>query len=134
MTISYKVLAQVFYDTGFGASNGYGYGYGYGGGGQDVDEFLNLKAIYTVPASTETVISSIFVTNLDSVDRTYDLAIVPSGQSTSLKHHIRWDKNVSAKTFDIITAKITLSAGDKIYVLPSTLDKFSFTVFGLEKV
>jgi hypothetical protein len=72
------------------------------------------------------------VYNRDSVQRTYDLAIVPNGETLSLKHHRAWDRPVAANSFDLIQTKYTLSAGDKVYVFPSTTQKVGFSVFGVE--
>jgi len=96
-------------------------------------EIVEPQVLYTVPAGTETTVTSIYVTNQDTAQRTYDLAVVPAGQTLSLKHHIRWDMPVSASDFDVVTAKLTLSAGDKLYVFPSTVNKVGFTAFGVEK-
>jgi hypothetical protein len=107
-------------------------------GGQGIPgsyvETIEPQVLYTVPEGAETVITSIYVTNSDIVERSYDLAIVPKNESMSLKHHIRWDNPISPKLFDIISAKITLSSGDRVYVFPSTIDKIAFTAFGVEKI
>lgn len=118
------------------------YGY-YGGGGGDqtividgtpdvVVESLEYVTLYTVPVGTQAIISSIFAVNHDTVTRTYDLAIVPSGETLAVKHHVRWDYPIDANDFDMFSEKLTLSAGDKIVVLPSTADKIGFTAFGVE--
>lgn len=96
-------------------------------------EIVEPQVLYTVPSGTETTVTSIYVTNHDSVQRTYDLAVVPAGETLSLKHHIRWDMPVASSDFDLANAKLTLSAGDKIYVFPSTVNKVGFTAFGVEK-
>jgi hypothetical protein len=96
-------------------------------------EITEPQVLYTVPEGTETTVTSVYVTNHDLVERTYDLAVVPEGETLSLKHHIRWDMPVSGSDFDLTTAKLTLSAGDTIYVFPSTINKVGFTAFGVEK-
>ena len=96
-------------------------------------EIVEPQVLYTVPAGTETTVTSIYVTNHDSVQRTYDLAIVPAGETLALKHHIRWDMPVGSSDFDLTTAKLTLSAGDNLYVFPSTVNQVGFTAFGVEK-
>ena len=96
-------------------------------------EITEPQVLYTVPTGTETTVTSIYVTNHDSVQRTYDLAVVPEGETLSLKHHIRWDMPVSGSDFDVSNAKLTLSAGDTIYVFPSTINQVGFTAFGVEK-
>jgi hypothetical protein len=142
MTLDYKILGQLYYgpeiDVIPGTPGGSGYGY-YGaniGGQGSEDSYVEVtepQVLYTVPFETETTVTSIYVTNHDSVQRTYDLAVVPAGQTLSLKHHIRWDMPVASSDFDTNNAKLTLSAGDKIYVFPSTVNKVGFTAFGVEK-
>lgn len=148
MSVDYKILGQKYYGADIithpGTPDvitpgGYGYGYGYGQGTiipgtPEYDEsIIEPQVIYTVPAGKQTTVTSVFVTNHDIVQRTYDLAIVPNGQTLSVKHHIRWDMPVKAGDVDNINAKLTLSSGDKIYVFPSTVDKIGFTVFGVEQ-
>ena len=96
-------------------------------------ETVEPQVLYTCPSDTETTVTSIYVNNRDSITRTYDLAIVPSGETLSLKHHIRWDMELSPYDFDLVNSKITLSQGDSIYVFPSTINQVGFTAFGVEK-
>jgi hypothetical protein len=130
MSLSYKILGQL---ATLGAdaypSSGYGYYYGFG----DNNEGSGYATIYTVPESTETTVTTISVTNFDTSVVTYDLAIVPAGETLATVHHFRWDMQIAAGDFDLITAKITLSVGDKIMFLPSDVDKVGITVFGVEK-
>lgn len=133
MSLEYKILGQEFItytETDAPGGNGYGY-YGYGIGGYG-EEFLPVT-IYTVPAGKQTVVTSIFVTNQSASASTYDLAVVPNGEELSLKHHIRWDMEIAANDFEVISTKITMSAGDRLVIFPSTVDAFSVTAFGVEK-
>lgn len=134
MSLAYKVLGQVlFTSTTTPGTPGNGYYGGIGGGGTSGAEILAPVTLYTVPAGKSTVITSIFAVNLDTVSRTYDLAVVPSGESLSLKHHIRWDQPIAAAGVDLVTSKVTLSSGDSLVVLPSTINKVAFTAFGVEQ-
>lgn len=143
MSMTYKILGQQY--VGLTSTTTPGgttivpgdYYYGSGGGSiivndPTITESLEPVTLYTVPAGKYTIVSSVFATNHDVVERTYDLAIVPSGETLAAKHHIRWDYPVSANDFDVISMKLTLAAGDKIIVLPSTADKIGFTAFGVE--
>jgi hypothetical protein len=103
-----------------------------GQGTTQTEEFLPIT-VYTVPAEKQTTVTSIFVANHDDTDSTYDLAVVPAGEDLSLKHHIRWDMAVAANDFENISTKITMSAGDKLVIFPSTVDTVSITAFGVEK-
>jgi hypothetical protein len=132
MSSSYKILGQHYVGlTEIPSAGGGGYYYG-GMGGGDVDETLLPYTLYTVPTGKYTIVSSIFVTNHDTVERTYDLAVVPVGETLSLKHHVKWDYPIGANDFDVVDNKFTLAAGDKIVVLPSTAEKVGFTAFGTE--
>jgi len=132
MSTSYKILGQAYIGLTSYEVPGSGYGYYYGGGGSSVDENLLPVTVYTVPAGTQTVVTSIYVTNHDIVQRTYDLAVVPSGETLAVKHHIRWDFPISANDFDVVSSKLSLGAGDSIVILPSAADKIGISVFGLE--
>jgi hypothetical protein len=103
-----------------------------GQGTVSTEEFLPIT-VYTVPEDKQTTVTSIFVANHDDTDSTYDLAVVPAGEELSLKHHIRWDMAVAANDFENISTKITMSAGDKLVIFPSTVDTVSITAFGVEK-
>jgi hypothetical protein len=103
-----------------------------GQGTTQTEEFLPIT-VYTVPAEKQTTVTSIFVANHDDTDSTYDLAVVPAGEGLALKHHIRWDMAVAANDFENISTKITMSAGDKLVIFPSTVDTVSITAFGVEK-
>jgi hypothetical protein len=103
-----------------------------GQGTTQTEEFLPTT-VYTVPTGKQTTVTSIFVANHNDTDSTYDLAVVPAGEELSLKHHIRWDMAVAANDFENISTKITMSAGDKLVVFPSTVDTVSITAFGVEK-
>lgn len=128
MSSEYKILGQVY----AGMTTIPGSGNGYNGEANPGSEELLPVTLYTVPAGTQTVISSIFVVNHDTVQRTFDAAIVPAGETLAVRHHVRWDYPVSAGDFEVIKSKFTLTAGDKVVVLPSAADKISFTAFGVE--
>jgi hypothetical protein len=135
MSLEYKILGQelVSYTTVDAPGSGNGYGYGYNEGIGDFEEEFLPITIYTVPEEKQTTVTSIFVANHDDTDSTYDLAVIPAGEELSLKHHIRWDMAVGAKDFENISTKITMSAGDKLVIFPSTVDTVSITAFGVEK-
>ena len=103
-----------------------------GQGTTQTEEFLPVT-IYTVPENKQTTVTSIFVANHNESETTYDLAVVPAGEELSLKHHIRWDMPIAAGDFESLNTKITMSAGDKLVIFPSTVDTVSITAFGVEK-
>ncbi len=103
-----------------------------GQGTTQTEEFLPVT-IYTVPAGKQTTVTSVYVANQNNTETTYDFAVVPSGEELSLKHHLRWDMPIAANDFEAINTKITMSAGDKLVIFPSTVDTVSVTAFGVEK-
>lgn len=87
--------------------------------------------IYTVPASTQTVISTIVVCNQDSSDATYDIAVRPDGTTLAAQHYVAKTVTVGASDSTTITLGITMDATDVLTVQASTAT-VSFNVFGSE--
>jgi hypothetical protein len=106
MATSYKVLAQQATTT-------------------------SLATMYTVPAATETIISSIVVANTSASDRTYRITIQPNNATLAQKHYIAYDVTSKANTTTAYTLGITLDATDQVYILGSTTD-LSISLFGSE--
>ena len=87
--------------------------------------------LYTVPASSSAVVSTIAVSNPTTSATTYRVAVVPSGETLAVKNWIAFDIPLSANTTTTLTLGITLAAGDKIKVSNDT-GQVSFTAFGSE--
>lgn len=87
--------------------------------------------IYTVPAATEAIISTIAIANRSSTARTFRIAIRPDGAAISNEHYIAYDVEILASDTTSMTFGITMDAGDVLTVYGSTAD-LSFNVFGSE--
>ncbi len=87
--------------------------------------------IYTVPASTQTVISTIVVANRSAATVTYRIAVRPNGEVLATKHYVAYDVTVGASDSTTITLGITVDASDVITVYAATAD-LSFNIFGSE--
>jgi hypothetical protein len=91
--------------------------------------------LYTVPAGTQTVVSTISVANLTAGELSFRIAIRPavSGTAESLatKHYIAYDSKVSGNDTLFITIGATLGAADVITVYESAAD-LAFSAFGSE--
>ena len=98
-----------------------------------VVSYTATQTVYTVPPNTETLVSSIFISNTSATTDTYNFAVVPSGETLSDIHQIRKNTNITAKDFHNIETKITMSAGDSLVALSGGSDKLNITVFGVEK-
>ena len=91
------------------------------------------KLIYIVPSNTNAILGSIFSTNHNDFPVFYDIAVVPYEDSlVSEKHYYIWDNLLEDNNFEVLKDKLTLSAGDKIYVYSSTDENISFNIFGTE--
>jgi glucose-6-phosphate dehydrogenase assembly protein OpcA len=87
--------------------------------------------LYTVPAGTQTVVSTISVCNLTAGELSFRIAIRPAGETLATKHYIAYDAKVAGNDTTFITVGATLGAGDVITVYESAAD-IAFNAFGSE--
>ena len=99
--------------------------------GQSAPSATTAAALYTVPAATETIISTITVCNRGTAAGTYRIAVRPNGATLANQHYLVFDASLPAKATDTLTLGITVDATDVVEVYASTAD-FSFNAFGSE--
>ena len=99
--------------------------------GQSNPAATTATTLYTVPASKETVVSSISVANLTATAATYRIAIRPAGATLTNAHYFAYDITVGASDTTVITVGITLTATDIITVYASTAN-LVFQAYGDE--
>jgi len=99
--------------------------------GQNDLPATTLTDVYTVPASTETVISSIIIANRTASAETFRIAIRKDGDAVEDKHYIAYDVPIAANDSTTLTLGITLEATDVLSVYASAVD-LSVNVFGTE--
>lgn len=87
--------------------------------------------LYTVPAGTQTVVSTISVCNLTAGEISFRIAIRPAGETLATKHYIAYDSKVSGNDTVFITVGATLGAADVITVYEGAAD-LTFNAFGSE--
>jgi len=92
----------------------------------------SLTDLYTVPASTETVVSTVIIANRTASADTFRLAIRVDGDAISNQHYIAYDVPVAANDSTTLTLGITLQATDVVTVSAGTADRLSINVFGAE--
>jgi hypothetical protein len=90
-----------------------------------------LTSVYTVPAATEAVISTIIIANRAATAKSFRLAIRPDGASISNSHYIAYDVAIAANDSTTLTLGLTLNAADVISAYASAVD-LSVNVFGTE--
>ena len=88
--------------------------------------------LYTVPASTEAVISTLLVTNTTGTDATCRIFARAAGAAAAASNAIIYDGTVAANDFKAITVGITLAATDVISVQSGTGNALTFQAFGSE--
>lgn len=99
--------------------------------GQSAPAATTETALYTVPASTESIISSIVVCNRGATAATYRIYVAANGTAAANNQYLVYDAPLLAKETVALTLGITLDASDVLRVYASTAD-CSFNVFGSE--
>jgi hypothetical protein len=98
--------------------------------GQVVPSANTDTTLYTVPAATQAVCSTLIVCN-QGVSTTFRIAIRPAGATLDPKHYIAFDTAINANDDVLLTLGIALAATDVITVRAGTAT-VSFNVFGSE--
>lgn len=87
--------------------------------------------LYTVPAATQTVISTLSVANRGSSSATFRVSVSVAGSATATKDYLFYDVSLLPYSTASFTQGWTLGATDKIRVYASTAN-LSFQLFGSE--
>ena len=99
--------------------------------GQSAPSATTATTLYTVPASTQAVVSTIAVANRAATSGTFRIAIRPNGDTLANTHYIAYDSTVGANDSTFITIGVTLGDTDVITVYASSADQ-TFSAFGSE--
>jgi hypothetical protein len=99
--------------------------------GQVEPAATSATSLYTVPSSTEAVISTIVIANKAASAGSYRIAVRPAGATLEDKHYIAYDVAIAANDSTALTLGITLAATDVVTVYASSAD-MSFNAFGSE--
>jgi glucose-6-phosphate dehydrogenase assembly protein OpcA len=97
--------------------------------GQSAPNATTNVDLYTVPASTQSIVSTLVIANRGSASSTYRIAIRPAGQSLANTHYVTYDTLVGGGDSTALTLGITLAATDVITVYASSAD-LTFSAFG----
>lgn len=87
--------------------------------------------LYTVPAATSAVASSVIVCNRSAVLSTFRISIAVGGLATTNKDYIYYDLPIGANDTFIATIGVTLATTDKVRVYASNTN-LSFSLYGSE--
>ena len=87
--------------------------------------------VYTVPAATETVISTVIIANRAASAGTFRLSVRPNGGTQTNAMYCAYDVPVAANDSTTLTLGLTLDATDVLTLYCSSAD-MSVNVFGTE--
>ena len=98
--------------------------------GQSNPAATTATTLYTVPASTQAVVSTIVIANLAAA-ATFRIACRVAGATLANSQYVAYDITVGASDSTALTLGVTLGAADVITVYGSTAT-LTFTAFGSE--
>lgn len=99
--------------------------------GQSAPSATTETDLYEVPASTETIISSIVVCNRGSTNATYRISVSSDGVATANNQYLVYDATIVANDTTALTLGLTINSTDKVRVYASSAN-LSFNLFGSE--
>ena len=88
--------------------------------------------VYTVPSSTEAIVSTIVVANITGSATTFDIALREDGDTLANKHYIAKEVPILANDSTTLTLGMTLEATDVVTVQAGVADALSFNLSGSE--
>ena len=97
--------------------------------GQSSPTATTETALYTVPAATSAVASSVIVCNRSAVLSTFRISIAIAGATTAPKDYIYYDLPIGANDTFIATIGVTLATTDVVRVYASNTN-LSFSLYG----
>ena len=99
--------------------------------GQSNPAATTATSLYTVPAATQAIVSTLTVTNQTATAGTYRIAVRVAGAALAASQYIAYDVSLPGNATDTLTLGVTLGATDVISVYSSTAT-MSFNAFGSE--
>ena len=99
--------------------------------GQSNPSATTATTLYTVPASTNTVVSTSSICNQASSAASYRIAVRPAGATLAAQHYLAYDIAIAANDTTALTLGITLATTDVVTVYASSAT-LSFSAFGSE--
>lgn len=99
--------------------------------GQSAPAAATPTDLYTVPAATQAVVSSLEVCTRVAGLHSFRVSVSVAGAATANKDYLYYDIEITHPDAFIATVGWTLGATDKVRVYASTAD-LSFNLFGVE--
>ena len=98
---------------------------------QSAPAATSLTDLYTVPASTQTVVSSVIVCNRGLTNTTFRISIAVAGAADSNQQYLYYDVPISKNNTFVATIGLSLAATDKVRVYAGNAN-LSFNLAGVE--
>jgi hypothetical protein len=99
--------------------------------GQSNPSATTATTLYTCPALTQTVISTISICNQAGTSGTYRIAVRPNGATLAPEHYVVYDASIPANSTTAYTLGMTIDASDVVTIYASSAS-MSFNAFGSE--
>jgi len=99
--------------------------------GQSAPLAATLTTLYTVPALTSTVCSSIVVCNTSATPTTFSIAVRPAGAGIANQMYLYYLVTIAGNDTFVASIGISLATTDVVSVY-ATLATLSFNLFGQE--
>lgn len=99
--------------------------------GQQSPSATTLTTLYTVPSSTDTIVSTVTVCNRSATPTSFRIAVRPAGAAISNEHYLYYDIPIGGNDTFAATLGIALDTTDVVSVY-ATLATLSFTATGVE--
>ena len=99
--------------------------------GQSNPSATTATTLYTVPSTTQAIISTITVCNQAATAATYRIAVRPDGATLAAQHYVAYDVSIPANATDTLTLGLTLGDTDVVTVYASSAT-MSFNAYGSE--
>jgi len=100
--------------------------------GQAEPSDTNNVDLYTVPASTETIVSTIVIANTSANEQVFRIFVRDGGAAAARGNAIAYDTAINGNTQVAFTLGLTLSATDIISVRSNAGNSITFQAFGSE--
>lgn len=98
--------------------------------GQSLPAAATLTSLYTVPAATSAVCSTLSICN-QGLSTTYRIAIRPAGATITASQYVVYDAAINSNDTVFLTLGVTLAATDVVSVYVGTAT-VSFHLYGSE--
>jgi hypothetical protein len=99
--------------------------------GQSSPAATTLTDLYSVPANTQTICSSITICNRNNSDTTYRISIAIGGAADSVSQYLVYDESIKRNSTTIINIGLGMQSTDKIRVYSGNTN-LSFMATGVE--